>query len=136
MKSPSAPIGSCSTSGVESRRSTIMSTQRKKSAPVRSSLLTKQRRGTEYLLACRHTVIGLRLDAGDTVEDRDSAVEDAQRSLDLDGEVDVAGRVDDVDLVWSFHQQVVAADVIVMPRSCSCSIQSIVAAPSWTSPIL
>ena len=32
--------------------------------------------------------------------------------------------------------QVVAADVIVMPRSCSCSIQSIVAAPSWTSPIL
>ena len=31
---------------------------------------------------------------------------------------------------------VVAAEVIVMPRSCSCSIQSIVAAPSWTSPIL
>jgi hypothetical protein len=37
---------------------------------------------------------------------------------------------------WSFHWQVVAADVMVMPRSCSCSIQSIVAAPSWTSPIL
>ncbi len=31
---------------------------------------------------------------------------------------------------------VVAADVIVMPRSCSCSIQSIVAAPSCTSPSL
>ena len=31
---------------------------------------------------------------------------------------------------------VVAAEVIVMPRSCSCSIQSIVAAPSCTSPIL
>ena len=29
-----------------------------------------------------------------------------------------------------------AADVIVIPRSCSCSIQSIVAAPSWVSPIL
>ena len=29
-----------------------------------------------------------------------------------------------------------AADVMVMPRSCSCSIQSIVAVPSWTSPIL
>jgi len=28
------------------------------------------------------------------------------------------------------------AEVIVMPRSCSCSIQSMVAAPSWTSPIL
>jgi hypothetical protein len=37
---------------------------------------------------------------------------------------------------WSFHWQVVAAEVMVMPRSCSCSIQSIVAAPSWTSPIL
>jgi len=31
---------------------------------------------------------------------------------------------------------VVAAEVMVMPRSCSCSIQSIVAAPSCTSPIL
>ena len=32
--------------------------------------------------------------------------------------------------------QVVAALVIVMPRSCSCSIQSIVAVPSCVSPIL
>ena len=37
---------------------------------------------------------------------------------------------------WSAQKHVVAADVIVMPRSCSCSIQSIVAAPSCTSPIL
>ena len=36
----------------------------------------------------------------------------------------------------SFQNAVVAADVMVMPRSCSCSIQSIVAAPSCTSPIL
>ena len=41
--------------------------------------------------------LGLRLDAGDTVEDRDGTVEDAQRALDLDGEVDVARGVDDVD---------------------------------------
>ena len=79
--------------------------------------------------------LGLWLDAGDRVEERDRAVEHAQRALDLDGEVDVAGRVDDVDAVVS-HSHVVAAEVIVMPRSCSCSIQSIVAAPSWTSPIL
>jgi len=32
--------------------------------------------------------------------------------------------------------QVVAADVIVIPRSRSCAIQSITAVPSWTSPIL
>ena len=37
---------------------------------------------------------------------------------------------------WSRQNAVVAADVIVMPRSCSCAIQSIVAEPSWTSPIL
>ena len=36
----------------------------------------------------------------------------------------------------SVQWQVVAAEVMVMPRSCSCSIQSMVAAPSWTSPIL
>ena len=35
-----------------------------------------------------------------------------------------------------FHSQVVAAEVMVMPRSCSWGIQSMVAAPSWTSPIL
>jgi hypothetical protein len=40
-------------------------------------------------------------------------------------------------LIWlSCQKHVVAADVIVMPRSCSCSIQSIVDAPSCVSPIL
>ena len=44
---------------------------------------------------------GLRLglDAGDGIEDGDGAVEHAQAALDLDREVDVAGRVDDVDPV-------------------------------------
>ena len=41
----------------------------------------------------------LRLHAGDRVEHQDGAVEHAQRALDFDGEVDVAGRVDDVDAV-------------------------------------
>ena len=43
--------------------------------------------------------LGLRLDAADGAEDRDGAVEHAQRTLDLDREVDVAGRVDDLDAV-------------------------------------
>ena len=34
------------------------------------------------------------------------------------------------------HIAVVAAEVMVMPRSCSWTIQSMVAVPSWTSPIL
>ena len=41
----------------------------------------------------------LRLDAVDGAEDHHRAVEHAQRALDLDGEVDVAGRVDEVQLV-------------------------------------
>ena len=45
-KSASEPMGSCMTIGVAPRRSVIMSTQRRNSAPVRSSLLTKQMRGT------------------------------------------------------------------------------------------
>jgi hypothetical protein len=43
--------------------------------------------------------LGLRLDAGDRVEDGDGAVEDAQRPLHLDGEVHVPGSIDDVDAV-------------------------------------
>jgi hypothetical protein len=44
--------------------------------------------------------LGLGLDAGHRVEDRDRPVEDAQGALDLGREVDVAGRVDDVDPVF------------------------------------
>jgi hypothetical protein len=53
-------------------------------------------RGTWYLSAWRQTFS----DCGSTparVEHGDRAVEHAQRALDLDGEVDVARRVDDVD---------------------------------------
>ena len=44
-------------------------------------------------------LLGLRLDTLFTVEDSNCAVEHAQRPLHLDREVDVAGGVDDVDLV-------------------------------------
>ena len=41
--------------------------------------------------------LGLGLDAGDAVEDDDRAIEHAKAALDLDGEVHVPGRIDDVD---------------------------------------
>ena len=41
----------------------------------------------------------LRLHARHAAQHEDRAVEHAQRALDLDRKVDVAGRVDDVDLV-------------------------------------
>ncbi len=34
------------------------------------------------------------------------------------------------------QKQLTAAEVMVIPRSCSCAIQSVVAAPSCTSPSL
>jgi len=36
---------------------------------------------------------------------------------------------------WSPHGKLVTADVMVMPRCCSWTIQSMVAVPSWTSPM-
>ncbi|GJC84417.1 hypothetical protein ColLi_07255 [Colletotrichum liriopes] len=65
---------------------------------------------------------GLTLDAGDGAQDHDGAVEDTQSSLDLDGEVDVAGSIDDVDVSAN-----VAADWMVMPFSLSRSMESILA---------
>ena len=47
--------------------------------------------------------LGLRLHAGHAVEDGYGTVQDAQRPLHLDGEVDVAGRVDQVDGVVTPH---------------------------------
>ena len=43
--------------------------------------------------------LGLGLDAGDGIEDDDTAIEDAKTSFDFRREVNVARRVDDVDLV-------------------------------------
>ena len=80
----------------------------------------------------------LGLDPSHRTEHCNGAIEYAQRPLDLGGEINVPRRVDDVDPVVRFrtapNDRSVAAEVMVIPRSCSCSIQSIVAAPSWTSP--
>ena len=52
----SIPIGTCMTKGLAPNLSLIISTHLKKSAPVLSSLLTKQILGTLYLSACLQTV--------------------------------------------------------------------------------
>jgi hypothetical protein len=51
---------------------------------------------------------GLALHAGDGAEHQDGAVEHAQGPLHLDGEVDVARGVDDVDVVPAQEQWVAA----------------------------
>ena len=102
---------------------------------MRSILLTKQMRGTEYLSAWRHTVS----DCGSTPATESNTATAPSRTRSERSTSTVKSTWPGVSMMlmrWPFHSQVVAADVMVMPRSCSCSIQSIVAAPSWTSPIL
>ena len=67
-------------------------------------------RDARHLVAAHLAVDGdrLRLHAGDAAQHQDRAVEHAQRALDLDGEVDVARGVDDVDVVpWPRLVQVI-----------------------------
>jgi hypothetical protein len=92
-------------------------------------------RGTRYLSACRQTVS----DCGSTPATAQNtpiapSSTRSERSTSI-----VKSTWPGVSMMltrWSFQKQVVAAEVIVIPRSCSCSIQSIVAAPSCTSPSL
>jgi hypothetical protein len=114
----------------------------KKLAPVRSILLTNARRGTLYLLAWRQTVSDcgctpptaqytMQAPSSTRMERSTSMVKSTWPGVSM-----MLMRCSGKDRSMPFQKQVVAADVIVMPRSCSCSIQSMVAAPSCTSPIL
>ena len=92
-------------------------------------------RGTLYLLAWRHTVSVW----GSTPATPSNTATAPSRTRSDRSTSTVKSTWPGVSMMlmrWSFQKQVVAADVMVMPRSCSWSIQSIVAAPSWTSPIL
>ena len=112
-----------------------MSTQRAKSAPTRSILLTKQMRGTRYLSAWRHTVS----DCGSTPATLSNTATAPSSTRRLRSTSMVKSTWPGVSMMLirqSRQKQVVAAEVMVMPRSCSCSIQSMVAVPSCTSPSL
>ena len=132
----SVPMGSWIAIGLAPRRSRIMlDAARGNRRPTRSILLTKQMRGTLYLSAWRQTVS----DCGSTPATASNTAiapssTRSERSTSM-----VKSTWPGVSMMlmrWSRQKQVVAADVMVMPRSCSCSIQSMVALPSWTSPIL
>ena len=129
------PIGSWILIGLAPRRSIIDLTEPSKSAPVRSILLMKAMRGTRYLSAWRQTVS----DCGSTpaTESKTAMAPSSTRSERSTSTVKSTWPGVSMMLTrWSCQKAVVAAEVIVMPRSCSCSIQSMTAAPSWTSPIL
>ena len=112
-----------------------MSTHRSKSAPVRSILLTKQIRGTSYLSAWRHTV-SVWGSTPATASKTATAPSSTRSERSTSTVKSTWPGVSMMLMTVSRHMQVVAAEVMVMPRSCSWTIQSMVAAPSWTSPIL
>ena len=131
--SPS-PIGIWTGTALAPRRSFIISTTLWKSEPVRSILLTNAMRGTWYLSICFHTVS----DCGSTppTEQNSATAPSSTRSERSTSTVKSTWPGVSMMLMrWPSHSAVVAAEVMVMPRSFSCSIQSIVAPPSWTSPM-
>ena len=95
----------------------------------------KHIRGTLYLLAWRQTV-SVWGSTPATASNTATAPSSTRRERSTSTVKSTWPGVSMMLIWWSFQKQVVAAEVIVMPRSCSCSIQSIVAVPSWTSPIL
>ncbi len=102
---------------------------------MRSILLTKMIRGTAYLLAWRQTVS----DCGCTAATESNSATRPSSTRKLRSTSTVKSTWPGVSMMLmrvSRQVQAVAADVIVIPRSCSWTIQSMVAAPSWTSPIL
>ena len=136
LKFASAPIGSCSGTARAPSFSLMSARHMKKSAPVLSILLEKMMRGTPYLSPWRQTVsvCGSTPWLLSSTHTAPSSTR-SERSTSMVKST-WPGRVDDVEALARRQKQVVAADVMVMPRSASCSMKSMVAAPSCTSPIL
>ena len=91
-------------------------------------------RGTPYLSAWRQTVS----DCGSTPPTAQNTATAPSRTRSERSTSTVKSTWPGVSMMlmrWSRQKQVVAAEVMVMPRSRSCSIQSMVAAPSCTSPM-
>ena len=98
-KRSSAPIGSWIGTGLAPSRSRISVDRGGEVGADAIHLVDEAIRGTWNLSACRQTVSDCGSTPDDAVEHHDRAVEHPQAALDLDGEVDVAGGVDEVDVV-------------------------------------
>ena len=121
LKLPSAPIGSWMTAMVAPRRSLIESSAAKKSAPMRSILLMKHMRGTSYLLAWRHTV-SVWGSTPATPSNTATAPSSTRSERSTSTVKSTWPGVSMMLMRWSFQKAVVAAEVMVMPRSCSWTI--------------
>jgi len=126
----SAPIGNWIGTAFAFNLFFNWSTQSIKFAPVISILFTYTILGTLYLSACLQTVSVCGWTppfAANTVTAPSRTFKDLWTST-------VKSTCPGVSIIFIllfFQKQVVQADVIVIPLSCSWAIQSIVAAPSW-----
>ncbi len=115
-----------------------------KSAPTLSILLMNAMRGTPYLSAWRHTVSlcgSTPLPPSNTATAPSSTRRLRSTSMVKSTWPGVSmmlmrWRMPSNGPTFGCQKQLVAAEVMVIPRSCSWTMKSMVAAPSWTSPIL
>ena len=117
------------------RRSCMVSIECRKLAPTRSILLMKAMRGTRYLSAWRQTVSDCGCTPA-TASNTATAPSSTRSERSTSAVKSTWPGVSMMLMRWSRQKQVVAAEVMVIPRSCSCSIQSMTAVPSCTSPSL
>jgi hypothetical protein len=77
----------------------IICTTRKKSASHAVHLVDEGQARHAVLVGLAPHGLGLRLDAAHGAENRHGAVQNPERTLNLDGEIHMTGRIDDVDPV-------------------------------------
>ena len=82
-------------------RSRICSTQRPGSAPATVALVDECNARDPVLVGLAPHGLRLRLHPAHRAKNRHRTIEHAQAALDLDGEIDVARRIDDVDAVFA-----------------------------------
>ena len=134
-KASSLPIGMTTGTGLPRRMVFTSSMQPKKSAPTRSILFTKMTFGTLYFSDWRQTCS----DWGWTPATAQKSATAPSRTRSERSTSAVKSTCPGVSMIvtwWSRQKHVVAAEPMVMPRSCSWTMKSIVAAPSCTSPSL
>ena len=94
---------------------------------MRSHLLTNANPGHPVAVHLAIDGVALTLNAGHRAKHENGAIQHPETSLHLDGEVDVARGVDDVDVVVLPATVGRRALAMVIPRSRSSSIESILA---------
>ncbi len=135
MNPSSLPIGSWTTSGAGCSRSRIEATARSRSAPARSSLLTKAILGTPCRSACRQTD-SLCGSTPATASNTATAPSSTRSERSTSSEKSTWPGVSIRLIRWPSQVQLTAAAKMVIPRSRSCGSKSVTVVPSWTSPRL